>query len=159
MLNRGGRGNRFLDALRHRCGGFWIDSQKSKIVFLNVNWQRNVDRTQEAELIIAQVQRSVDGTHITWKKPELAERNIQPAASTTSVWKHGCSCFHLEDHWASDIKFFTQPGKSKAIYTKIITTLIAEDLHPYSVVLCFALLAFQHFVQKIVAPYVEMRAA
>ena len=106
--------------------------------------------------MIAQVQRSVDGTHITWKKPELAERNIQPAASalTTSVWKHGCSCFHLEDHWASDIKFFTQPGKSKAIYTKIITTLIAEDLHPYSV-----MLAFQHVVQKMVAPYVEMRAA
>ena len=42
----------------------------------------------EAELVIAEVQRP-DGAHIT-KKHEMAQHNIQPAASalTGSVWKH-----------------------------------------------------------------------
>ena len=60
---------------------------------------------------------TVDGAHIT-KKNEIAECSIKPAASvlTASMWKHGCSCFQLEDHRASDIKFFTRLGKSEANY-------------------------------------------
>ena len=68
---------------------------------------------------------------------DMAARNIQLAASalTVSVWKHGCSCYQLEDHRVSDI-----------IIKNSTTTLIAEDLRLYSVTLCCTPLAFQHVV-------------
>ena len=50
---RGGRNNQFLDGSQCGRGRFWIDSQMSKIDFLNVNWQRNV----EAELGSAEVRK------------------------------------------------------------------------------------------------------
>ena len=91
---------------------------KSRIDFLNVNWQRNVDRTHKAELIIAEVQRPDSRWYAHNEKPETAECNIQldTSALTAGMWKHGCSCIQREDHWASDIKFSTKLGKSKVNY-------------------------------------------
>ena len=56
--SRVGRNNQFLDASQRRHGRFWIDLQKSKNDFLNSNWQCNVDGMQEADFVIAEVQRT-----------------------------------------------------------------------------------------------------
>ena len=86
----------------------------------------------------------------------MAERNIQPtaSASTASMWKHGCSCFQLEDHQASIIKFSTQLRKSEANYKLcnyfgLVSVFSRALLHT---------LAFQHIVQQLFAR-VEMQAA
>ena len=55
VAGRGGKNNWFLDDMNVNDSGLIHKSQKS--ILLNVNWQRNVDRTQEAELAIMAVQR------------------------------------------------------------------------------------------------------
>ena len=83
-------------------------TKAKKIYFLKANWQCNVERTQEVELVIAEVQ-GPDSRWCTYNKKTSAGW-AQHATSSL------CLKGKLEDHWASNITFSTQLRKSEANY-------------------------------------------